>query len=147
VAVPVGLADSIKLSMTVSSTHLRMNSLLAAKCSVRSFAPIAKSPRETPAPINGCSQRRWLLTECSLGCRHCPPIVQESSVFVPVGLLLSEKQIPRFVGNVSNDGWSRWSRVVCAQGGRRTRLCFVVDTYLERRPNKLEVAKASNRRS
>jgi hypothetical protein len=28
--------------------------------------------------------------------------VHESNVFIPLGLLLSEKQIPRFVGNVSS---------------------------------------------
>jgi hypothetical protein len=27
--------------------------------------------------------------------------VQESNVFMPLGLALSEKQVPRFVGNVS----------------------------------------------
>jgi len=32
----------------------------------------------------------------------CAPTVQESNVFIPFGLLLSEKQIPRFVGNVSS---------------------------------------------
>jgi hypothetical protein len=32
----------------------------------------------------------------------CAPTVHESNVFIPFGLLLSEKQIPRFVGNVSS---------------------------------------------
>jgi len=32
----------------------------------------------------------------------CAPTVQESNVFIPFGLRLSEKQIPRFVGNVSS---------------------------------------------
>ena len=32
---------------------------------------------------------------------NCAPTVHESNVFIPFGLLLSEKQIPRFVGNVS----------------------------------------------
>ena len=48
----------------------------------------------------------------------CAPTVQESNVFNPFELSLSEKQIPRFVGNVSSrsDGRSCWSRVSCAQG-------------------------------
>jgi hypothetical protein len=33
---------------------------------------------------------------------NCAPTVHESNVFIPFGLLLSEKQIPRFVGNVSS---------------------------------------------
>ena len=32
----------------------------------------------------------------------CARTVHESNVFIPFGLLLSEKQIPRFVGNVSS---------------------------------------------
>jgi hypothetical protein len=32
----------------------------------------------------------------------CAPTVHESHVFIPFGLLLSEKQIPLFVGNVSS---------------------------------------------
>ena len=32
----------------------------------------------------------------------CAPTVHESNVFIPFGLLLSEKQIPRFIGNVSS---------------------------------------------
>jgi len=36
-----------------------------------------------------------------LGLRHCARTVQESNVFMPLGLALSEKQVPRFVGNVS----------------------------------------------
>jgi len=32
----------------------------------------------------------------------CAPIVHESNVFIPFGLLLSEKQIPRFIGSVSS---------------------------------------------
>ena len=32
----------------------------------------------------------------------CAPTVHESNVFIPFGLLLSEKQFPRFVGNVSS---------------------------------------------
>jgi hypothetical protein len=34
--------------------------------------------------------------------RPCAKTVPESNVFIPFGLLLSEKQIPRFVGNVSS---------------------------------------------
>jgi hypothetical protein len=33
---------------------------------------------------------------------NCAPTVHESNVFIPFGLLLSEKQIPRFVGNVAS---------------------------------------------
>jgi aryl-alcohol dehydrogenase-like predicted oxidoreductase len=33
---------------------------------------------------------------------NCARTVHESNVFIPFGLLLSEKQIPRFVGNVSS---------------------------------------------
>ena len=32
----------------------------------------------------------------------CAPTVQESKVFIPFGSLLSEKQIPRFVGKVNS---------------------------------------------
>ena len=44
---------------------------------------------------------KWLLTE-TLGAFDCAPTVQESNIFIPFGLLLSEKQIPRFVGTVSS---------------------------------------------
>ena len=33
---------------------------------------------------------------------YCAATVQESNDFIPFGLPLSEKQIPRFVGNVSS---------------------------------------------
>ncbi len=32
----------------------------------------------------------------------CARTVHESNVFIPFGLLFSEKQIPRFIGNVSS---------------------------------------------
>ncbi len=35
-----------------------------------------------------------------IGC--CTKIVPESNIFMPLGLALNEKQIPRFVGNVSS---------------------------------------------
>jgi hypothetical protein len=44
---------------------------------------------------------KWLLTEC-WGDLDCAPTVQESDVFNPFELSLSEKQTPRFVGNVSS---------------------------------------------
>jgi hypothetical protein len=49
---------------------------------------------------------------------NCARTVRESNVFIPFGLLLSERQIARFVGNVRSDGRSCWSRVRCAQGRR-----------------------------
>jgi len=33
---------------------------------------------------------------------HCVRSVQKSNVFMPLDIALSEKQIPRFVGNVSS---------------------------------------------
>ena len=69
--------------------------------------------------LNVCCWLRWLglnlrsgvgSRTCSLpdeptshhGKRFCARTVHESNVFIPFGLLLSEKQIPRFVGNVSS---------------------------------------------
>jgi hypothetical protein len=36
----------------------------------------------------------------TIGC--CTKIVPESNIFMPLGLALSEKQIPRFIGNASS---------------------------------------------
>jgi hypothetical protein len=33
---------------------------------------------------------------------NCAPTVHESNVFILFGIALSEKQIPRFIGNVSS---------------------------------------------
>jgi len=47
------------------------------------------------------------------------PTVHESNVFIPFGLLLSEKRFPDLLERfVVRDGWNRWSRVQCAQGRR-----------------------------
>ena len=34
--------------------------------------------------------------------RRCAQTVQESNVFMSLGIALSEKQIPRFIGNVGS---------------------------------------------
>ena len=33
---------------------------------------------------------------------NCAPTVHESNVFILLGIALSEKQIPRFIGNISS---------------------------------------------
>ena len=50
----------------------------------------------------------------------------ESNVFRPLGLSLSEEQIPDLLETlvVRSDGRSCWSRVACAQGRRATRLRY-----------------------
>jgi hypothetical protein len=54
---------------------------------------------------------------------NCAPTVHESNIFIPFGLLLSEKQIPDLLETlvVRSDGRTCWSRVRCAQGRRTAR--------------------------
>jgi hypothetical protein len=40
----------------------------------------------------------------------CAKIVPESNIFMPFELSLSEKQIPRFIGNVSR--YSKWTELL-----------------------------------
>ena len=47
---------------------------------------------------------------------HCAKTVPESNVFNPFELTLSEKQIPRLVGNVSS--YKKWTELLESRGVR-----------------------------
>jgi hypothetical protein len=70
-------------------------------CGAAQDEPLSPGPGQAGNPGKGqnenCCDRCDLHEEC-----NCAPIVHESNDFIPFGLLLSEKQIPRFVGNVSS---------------------------------------------
>jgi hypothetical protein len=57
--------------------------------------------RQVP-PVESLSESYLELSKLRTQLRAGAPTVPESNVFIPFGLLLSEKQIPGFVGNVSS---------------------------------------------
>jgi len=67
--------------------------------SVRSCDVNSLTPRGTKSRFG---QARGVHSTGFLTDLNCAPTVHESNVFIPFGLLLSEKQIPRFVGNVNS---------------------------------------------
>ncbi len=57
---------------------------------------------------------------------HCAKTVPESNVFNSFELPLSESRFPDLLETlvVRRKGWSGWSRGLCAQGRRATRLRY-----------------------
>src|SRR5260370_10937157 len=55
----------------------------------------------------------------------CASTVPESNAFNPFELSLSEKQIPRFVGNVSS--YKKWTELLESRGVRARQARFAVD--------------------